>query len=140
MKNYRNILLASVLGATVLGTTGCRDDFADINSSPSQVTKAEPSYLFAQAVMDFEPYSYTYWFYDAPMLYRWSQMATPTGSYSDSFTTTTATGGVDHIRTLKYLRELEYLLSTMSEEDAAKHAATTACVKVLSCYAGIGLK
>lgn len=138
MKNYRNILWASVLSATVLGTTACRDDFADINSSPSQVTKAEPSYLFAQAVMDFEPYSYTYWFYDAPMLYRWSQMATPTGGYSDSFVTTTATGGVDHIRTLKYLREIEYVLSNMSAEEAAQHAATAACVKVLSCYAGIG--
>ena len=52
MNNYRNILLGLGLSATIVCTTGCRDEFSDINSSPTQVTKAEPSYLFAQAVMD----------------------------------------------------------------------------------------
>ncbi|MDE5676341.1 SusD/RagB family nutrient-binding outer membrane lipoprotein [Phocaeicola sp.] len=137
MKNYRNILWASVLGATMLSTTSCRDDFADINSSPTQVTKAEPSYLFAQAVMDFEPYSYTYWFYDEPMLLSWSQWGVPTGSYTDNFKLTTAVGGVNFINVLKYAREIEYVRSTLSEEDAAKHAATAACVDVLACFLGI---
>ncbi|WP_455672104.1 SusD/RagB family nutrient-binding outer membrane lipoprotein [Phocaeicola sp.] len=138
MKNYRNILLASVLGATVLGTTGCRDDFAELNSSPSQVTTAEPSYLFAQAVMDFEPYNYTYWFYDAPMLFSWSQMAVPTGSFTESFTLTTATGGINYINTLKYAREIAYVRSNMSEGEAAQHAATAAAVDVLTVFLGIG--
>lgn len=137
MKNYRNILLASVLGATVLSTMSCRDDFADINSSPSQVTKAEPTYLFAQAVMDFEPYSYTYWFYDAPMLLSWSQMGVPTGSYTDNFKLTTAVGGVDYVKVLKYAREIAYVRSNMGEEEAAQHAATAACVDVLTCFQGI---
>lgn len=90
MNNYRNILLGLGLSATIVCTTGCRDEFSDINSSPTQVTKAEPSYLFAQAVMDFEPFSYTYWFYDSPMLTAWSQMAVPTGSFKESSFLTTA--------------------------------------------------
>lgn len=137
MNNYRNILMGFGLGAALLCTTGCRDDFADINSSPSQVTVAEPSYLFAQAVMDFIPFDYTLWFYDAPMLTAWSQMAVPTGSFVESSVLTTVTGGVNYVRVLKLAREIEYLRSNMGAEEAAQHAATAACVDVLTAYLAI---
>lgn len=138
MNNYRNILMGFGLGAALLCTTGCRDDFADINSSPSQVTVAEPSYLFAQAVMDFIPFDYTLWFYDAPMLTAWSQMAVPTGSFVESTALTTVTGGVNYVRVLKLAREIEHLRSNMGAEEAAQHAATAACVDVLTAYLAIG--
>ncbi len=137
MNNYHNILLGFGLGVTLLCTTGCRDDFADINSSPSQVTKAEPSYLFAQAIMDFEPFSYTYWFYDAPMLSAWTQMGVPTGSFKENFILTTAVGGVGYVNTLKLAHEIDFIRSNMSEEDAAKHATTAACVDVITAYLAI---
>lgn len=137
MNNYRNILMGFGLGAALLCTTGCRDDFADINSSPSQVTVAEPSYLFAQAVMDFIPFDYTLWFYDAPMLTAWSQMAVPTGSFVESSVLTTVNGGVNYVRVLKLAREIEYLRSNMGAEEAAQHAATAACVDVLTAYLAI---
>lgn len=134
MKNYRSIILATVFGATVLTTTSCRDDFSDINSSPSQVTKADPSYLFAQSVMEFDPCDYTYWFYDAPMLYAWSQLAVPTGSMTENFKMTTNIGGINYVKTLKYVREIEFVRSKMTSEDAAKHAATAACADIITDY------
>ena len=137
MNNYRNILLGLGLSATIVCTTGCRDEFSDINSSPTQVTKAEPSYLFAQAVMDFEPFSYTYWFYDSPMLTAWSQMAVPTGSFKESSFLTTAVGGVGYVNVLKLAHEITFLRSNMSEEESAKHAATAACVDMLTTYLAI---
>lgn len=137
MNNYRNILMGLGLSATIVCTTGCRDDFADINSSPSQVTKAEPSYIFSQAVMDFEPYSYTYWFYDSPMLTAWTQMAVPTGSFKESAFLTTAVGGVSYVNVLKLAHEITFLRSNMSEEESAKHAATAACVDMLAAYLAI---
>ena len=137
MNNYRNILLGLGLSATIVCTTGCRDEFSDINSSPTQVTKAEPSYLFAQAVMDFEPFSYTYWFYDSPMLTAWSQMAVPTGSFKESSFLTTAVGGVGYVNVLKPAHEITFLRSNMSEEESAKHAATAACVDMLTTYLAI---
>ena len=137
MNNYRNILLGLGLSATIVCTTGCRDEFSDINSSPTQVTKAEPSYLFAQAVMDFEPCSYTYWFYDSPMLTAWSQMAVPTGSFKESSFLTTAVGGVGYVNVLKLAHEITFLRSNMSEEESAKHAATAACVDMLTTYLAI---
>ena len=101
INNSKKILVAALMGVTAL-TSSCRDDFADINSSPSQVTTAEPTYLFAQAVLKFEPSGYLYWFYNAPMMYSWAQMATPTNGFTSTFTTTTATGqqGTQYLETL----------------------------------------
>lgn len=138
MNNYKKILFASLMGVAAL-TSSCRDDFADINSSPSQVTEGEPSYLFAQAVLKFEPYEYTYWFYNAPMMFQWSQMATPTGGFTVNFTTTSVSGGQgsQYIETLKYVREVEYYRSTLSPEEAAKYAHVAACLDVLTVYLGV---
>lgn len=137
MKNYRKIILASCIGATLIASTSCRDDFSDINSNPSQITKADPSYLFAQACFEFDPCDYTYWFYDAPMLYSWNQMAVPTSSFAESFKVTTVKGGVNHINTLKYVREVEAIRSRMSETESSAHAATGAALDVISAILGI---
>ncbi|OUO54892.1 SusD/RagB family nutrient-binding outer membrane lipoprotein [Parabacteroides sp. An277] len=137
--NYKKILIASLMGAAVLGTTSCRDDFADINTSPSQVTTPQPTYLFAQAVLDFENSGYTYWFYNAPMMFEWAQMATPTDSYTATFTTTTASGdqGSQYLRTLKYVNEVKYYQSTLSEEEAAQYNQILACLNIMTAYLGI---
>lgn len=137
--NYKRILIASLMGAAVLGTTSCRDDFSDINTSPSQVTTPQPTYLFAQAVLDFENAGYTYWFYNAPMMYSWAQMATPTGSYTGTFTTTTATGnqGSQYLSTLKIVNEVKYYQSTLSEEEAAQYSNILACLNIMTAYLGI---
>ncbi|MGL4853235.1 MAG: SusD/RagB family nutrient-binding outer membrane lipoprotein [Phocaeicola sp.] len=137
MKKYNHLIAAVALSAAALTTTSCRDEFADINTNPSQVPTAEPAYLFAQGVLEFQPYDYTYWFYDAPMLYSWSQLAVPTSSMTENVKITTATGGVDVIRTLKYLREIEFVRSQMSEADAASHAQTEAATKLMSIYLGL---
>ena len=131
MKNYRKIICASLLGATVLGTTSCSDDFAELNSNPSQITTAEPTYLFAQSVMEFDPYPYTFWYYDAPMLYSWSQLGVPTNSFTETFKVTTITGGVGYVNVLKYVREIEYLRANMSTDDAAKYAAVESAMKTI---------
>lgn len=137
--NYKKLLVASLIGATLVGATSCRDDFADINSSPSQVTTPQPTYLFAQAVLDFENSGYTYWFYNAPMMYSWAQMATPTGSYTGTFTTTTATGnqGSQYLSTLKIVNEVKYYQSTLSEEEAAQYNNIVACLDIMTAYLGV---
>ncbi|MGL4851756.1 MAG: SusD/RagB family nutrient-binding outer membrane lipoprotein [Phocaeicola sp.] len=137
MKKYNHLIAAVALGAAALTTTSCRDEFAALNTNPSQVPTAEPAYLFAQGVLEFQPYDYTYWFYDAPMLYNWTQLAVPTGSMTESVVITTATGGINLTRTLKYLREIEFVRSTMSEEEASKHAQTDAATRIMSIYLGL---
>jgi len=46
------------LSGLLLITASCSDEMAKINSNPSQVTEANISYLFAQAVFNFEPAGY----------------------------------------------------------------------------------
>lgn len=137
MKKHNHLIAAVALGAAVLTTTSCRDEFAEINTNPSQIATAEPSYLFASGVLSFQPYDYTYWFYNAPMLYNWTQLAVPTGSVTESILTTTALGGVDVIPTLKNLREIEYLRSNMSAGDAEKHAQTESALNIMAIYLGL---
>lgn len=137
MKLNKSFLAAVVLGATSL--TGCSDDFADMNQDKAAVTTPNPGYIFAQSVNEFEPSGYTYWFYNAPMMYSWSQMAIPTGGMNTGILTTTATGdqGTQYIKTLRYVRDLEYYRSTLPEEESAKYAAYQAAMEVLTVYLGI---
>lgn len=139
MKYFKNIILASLLGTSALTVTSCRDDFSEVNTDPSQIVKAEPSYLFAHSVLDFEPCGYTYWFYNAPMMYNWNQMAVPTGSFRERIVTTTVAGaqGGQYISTLKYVRDLDNYRSNLSQEESDKYAQVAACMDVITAYLGI---
>ena len=69
-------------------STGCREDFAEMNQDPSSVTIGNPGYLFAEGVLEFEPSDYTYWFYNASEIYQWIQTAV----HSDGVTSNIADG------------------------------------------------
>lgn len=49
MKSYKLLLAALAFGSALM-TTGCRDDFSEINQDPSAVTTGNVSFLFAEAV------------------------------------------------------------------------------------------
>lgn len=131
--------LTAILSGILLLTTSCRDDMAKINSNPSQVTEANISYLFAQAVINFEPSGYLLWYYNAPMTFAWSQMGVPTGGFTSTYTQTTPTGdqGSQYIAVLKYARDIEYVRSTLDPTESAKYANLASCVDILSIYLGI---
>lgn len=137
MKLNKSFLAAVALGATLL--TGCADDFAEINQDKSAVTTPNAGYLFAQAVNVFEPSGYTYWFYNAPLMYSWNQMFIPSGGMTTAILTTTATGDQNdrYINTLRYVRDLEDYRSTLPEDEAAQYAAYQAAMEVLTVYLGI---
>ena len=90
MKLYKSILATAALSATLF--TSCADEFAETNTAKDAVDKADISYLFAQAVNVFEPCGYTYWFYNAPMMYSWNQMGVPTDGMTTAILATSNTG------------------------------------------------
>lgn len=138
MKNFKYTLAALALGATMVSTTSCRDEFTDINSNPAQITTADASMLFAKGILEFEPSGYLMWYYNAAMMQQWSQLATPTGGYTPNFAKTTSYGdqGGQYIKVLKYVRDLEAYRETLGE-DGAKYAGYAACLDVLTAYLGI---
>ena len=132
-------LVAGLLVSFLFITAGCSDDFADINSNPSQIVKADVSYLFSQSVIEFEPSGYLLWYYNAPMTFNWSQMGVPTGGFNANYILSTATGdqGLQYIRVLRYVRDIANVRSGMSADEAAKYANIAACADVLLVYLGI---
>lgn len=138
MKKIKYIVTIFLSGLLVIATS-CRDDMAKINSNPSQITEANISYLLAQAIIDFEPSGYLYWYYNAAMTYKWGQMGVPTGGFSSTYTETTATGdqGDKYIEVLKYSRDIENIRSKMEPAEAEKYANIAACVDILTVYLGI---
>ncbi len=138
MKKIKFIAIIT-FGCVLMTVTSCRDDMAEINTDPSQISEGNIPYLFAQAVIEFEPSGYLYWFYNAPMMYRWGQMGVPTGGFTSNYTETTATGeqGSQYIRVLNYARDIQYWRSQMEKGDSEKYANIAACVDILTVYLGI---
>ena len=138
MKSLKYTLAALALGATVVSTTSCREDFTDINKNPNQIVTADASMLFTKGIIDFEPSGYLMWYYNAPMMQLWSQLGTPTGGYTPNFAKTTAYGdqGSQYIKVLKYVREMNALIENAGE-DGAKYKGYAAALDVLTAYLGI---
>ena len=138
MKNFKYTLAALALGATVVSTTSCREEFTDINKNPSQIVTGDAAMLYTKAILEFEPSGYLMWYYNAAMMQQWAQLATPTGGYTPNFAKTTAYGdqGSQYIKVLKYVRDMEALRETMGE-GGAKYAGYAACLDVMTAYLGI---
>lgn len=136
---YKHILAGATITALALANPGCRDKFADINSNPSDITTGNINYLFTQAEINFEPSGYTYWFYNAPMMAKWSQIGIGDGGFSTNFQETTATGdqGEKTYDVLLYVRDIENTLSKMPAEEAAAYQQQLAALKTLTIYLGV---
>lgn len=143
MKKYKFLkksLTALLLMLMILPAfTGCsRDDFADINTDPSTISKGNIPFLFTQAVLNFEPSDYLLWFYDGKYTSNFVQAFIP-GSYSDKFNIMGELGGVgsQFVKVLNIKRDIDDQISRMSETDAAKYQNIQAMLSPLSIYLGI---
>ena len=138
MKVLKYLAISAVVGSSLM-LTGCRDDFSDLNTDPSQIAEAEVSYLFARSIVEFEPYGYLMYYYNAPMMQQWAQTGTATGGYTPNFVTTAPTGdqGDKYINVLKYVRAIEHAIESMNDDSALKNTGYLHCSKVLCAYLGI---
>lgn len=136
---FRTLLLSSLAFSAVAMTTGCRDDFSELNQDPSAVTEGNISYLFAEAVNKFDPQPYLEYYYNAPMKYQWSGMGISTSGASDGILTLTVDGDQSrqYINVLRVLRSMEHELSLLDETNQALNAGYVAAARVLSIYEGI---
>lgn len=136
MKKYKS-LFAIALSGSLLLTTGCKDDFAELNQDPSAVKDGNPAYLFAQGVLEFEPSDYTYWFYNAAEIFQWVQTGVSTGGVSSRITEGASFQGFKSIEVLRYQNELEFVRSKMIPSESEKYQAYSAALNILSIYMGL---
>ena len=66
-------LMAGVLLSASAFMGSCKDEFAEINTNPTVVSKADPRYLFTQALSNFDGHDYFEWYYDFTNIQKWSQ-------------------------------------------------------------------
>lgn len=131
------LLFTSLLVGGVLLTTSCRDDWADMNQDPSNITKSTPEYLFTQAILKFEPSDYTYWFYNAQNFYNLDQFGVPTGSVQETYNQISPGTGWKSTVLRTYANEIDATLANMSDDDKASYEWISAATDVLSIYLGI---
>ncbi|PTN09957.1 SusD/RagB family nutrient-binding outer membrane lipoprotein [Mangrovibacterium marinum] len=137
--NYKKIAVYMSMAAALLTTNACQDKFADINTDPASITNGDVNYLFTQALINFEPSDYTFWYYNAPMMYKWGEIGIGTTGFNSTYQETTEYGGQGQqtYQVLRYVRDFEYQLEQMSAEEAAGYQQQLAALRTLTIYLGI---
>lgn len=137
MKAYKFLMATMAAGALL--TTGCREDFAELNQSPSAVTVGNISFLFAEAVNQFEPQGYLEYYYNAPMKYQWCGMGISTSGASEGMTTLTPDGDQNgnYLNVLRVVKNMEHVAEGQTPEEQAANEPYIAAANVLSIYLGI---
>lgn len=127
-----------LVGATLV-TSGCKDDFAEINTDPSKVSTANLSYLFARGVHQFEPADYTFWYYNGKYYAQFVQAFVPTGGNTELYNRMGDQGGQggQNREVLKMAREMDKVMQDAGPEEAAKFRQMRAILDPLIVYLGI---
>ena len=138
MKSHKLLLAAIAIGTSML-TTGCRDNFAEVNSDPSNVVTGEISYLFAEAVNQFDTQPYLEYYYHAPLKYSWCGMGISTSGASESIFSMTELGeqASAYLDVLRVQRAIEYEIDLLDEDGQTTNSAYLAATRVLAIHMGI---
>ena len=135
MKLNKYLLGGCLAGALFLGSCTA-DDLADYNTDPSVITKPDMRFLFTQGLAKFLPSDYWDWWYDFSAMSQYGQVTG--GSNKNTMNMPDLSSGNGSVgSTLTILREMDYQLSIMPEEEAAKYAQIRAMMQSLVVYMGI---
>lgn len=136
---YKSIIAAALIGTSLI-TTGCKDEFADVNTKPSAITKPDVRYLFTKALTEFEPSKYQQWFYNnLKYTMPWVQATVmETGNSSTLNLMGAYEGGQGQVINVKVrTEEINYILSQMDEGERAKNENIRVICNPLLVYLGI---
>lgn len=136
---YKSIIAATLIGASLV-TTGCKDEFAEVNTKPSAVTKPDVRYLFTKALAEFEPSKYQQWFYNnLKYTMPWVQALVMEAGNSSSLNMMTAYEGAESqvIKVKVRTEEINYVLSNMNDKEKAQYEYIRVMCNSLLVYLGV---
>lgn len=115
------LIASCLLSSGIL--TGCQEDFAELNSKPSDIATPNIRFLFTQCLSNLEPMDYSAWHYDIPRIASWSQCTLSSSGNTDNFNLITEQGSIGgHVQNmLRMANEVRYQISMMSTEEKAKY-------------------
>ena len=67
-------IFAAVVLASVVFSACNKSEYAKINTNPASISEGNPSYLFTQGYLEFEPSSYLYWYYISKIVKNFDQV------------------------------------------------------------------
>lgn len=114
-------IITCLVGAVLL--MACKDDFAELNSKPSDIPKPDIRFLFTECLVNLEPMDYQAWQYDVPRLASWMQCTVAPQGNTDNFNLITEQGSVgSHVnRLLRMTNDVRYQISQMDADEKAKY-------------------
>lgn len=102
--------------------SSCRDEFADLNSSPSGVSKPNIRFLFTQCESTFQPADYYEWFACFKTIAAWAQVSVMNGGNSNKVQQGNGSGAGYRVNdVLLYANEIKYQISLLPESEKAKY-------------------
>lgn len=130
-------IFAAIVLASVVFAACNKAEYAKINTNPAAISEGNPSYLFTQGYLDFEPSSYLYWYYISKIVKNFDQVNG--GSTSDTYNTMGELGGIGSqwIAVKKYENEIKDIVSRYEDEEKGKYEQMIAVLNVLSSYLAV---
>ncbi len=133
---YKYLVAGLLLSASAF-MGSCKDEFAGINTNPTFVSKADPRYLFTQALANFDGHDYFEWYYDFTNMQKWSQTTVSSGGNDNLMNTMTNAGSLGSrvYPVMNLVNELKYVVDTnLSGEEQAKYTYLKAICDPLMIY------
>lgn len=133
---YKYLVAGLLLSASAF-MGSCKDEFAGINTNPTVVSKADPRYLFTQALANFDGHDYFEWYYDFTNMQKWSQTTVSSGGNDNLMNTMTNAGSLGSrvYPVMNLVNELKYVVDTnLSGEEQAKYTYLKAICDPLMIY------
>jgi len=135
----KKLFICSILLASLFAT-GCKDDFADINTDPSQI-QPDVRYLFTEALIKMDQGDYVMWFYNNSKFYLpWTQTTASTSGNTDALNTTGGTVFRQESQLIKVKSQVEALkakVATLSGKEEASYTYIEAICNPMMIYVGL---
>ncbi len=111
-----------IIGIAVLAIlfSSCKDELADINTNPGDITEPDIRYLFTTALTEMKPMDYRQWFYDFRYMLQWGQVTAPSGGNGDRMNEQAIADGIGGTvyRVMLATREIQHLVDNEMEGEA----------------------
>ncbi len=137
MKNITHKIFISLVLIGFLSVQ-CKDEFADLNQNPREVTNPDVSQLLTNALFNMCGDEYLQWFYNNSVYFwRFQQITVARAGTSSDFNNTGALGGVPLYTVMIDMKEIRNRIDQLPAEEKANYEKFKAITYIPQVYLGI---
>ncbi len=136
----KNITYKIFISLVLIGflSVQCKDEFADLNQNPREVTNPDVSQLLTNALFNMCGDEYLQWFYNNSVYFwRFQQITVARAGTSSDFNNTAALGGVPLYTVMIDMKEVRNRIDQMPAEEKANYEKFKAITYIPQVYLGI---